>query len=278
MIAVRCMLVAALLALSVPLAAGSSASPGIAFETVTLKHLTAGELAPLLAPYFQFVGRTLMRAPEPGRGELAGFVPEGVKLITAGNQSSHNLLVAGTARGVAELRSLLSTIDGKPETLHLSVSVYPALLSKAPLGERPGKPIGSRSTEPTEPSVAWLTLKSGQSLSALGMPRGVEPTEVKLDVANGSSEFVPLPAYRGCPQVLLSVMARINADDTVTLTVGAGMLEGTGDPLAAVQQARSSPATTGHMSLRPGEKSVLVISREKVGITVAIEVARDKKR
>jgi hypothetical protein len=270
MLAVRCILVVALLGLLVALAAGSSASPGIAFETVTLRHLTAGELAPLLAPYFQFVGRTLMSAPEPGRGDLAGFVPEGVKLITAGNQSSHNLLVAGTARGVAELRSLLSTIDGKPETLHLSVSVYPALPSKAPLGERP--------TDPAEPSVSWLTLKSGQSLSALGMPRGVEPTEVKLDVANGSSEFVPLPAYRGWPQVLLSVMARINADDTVTLTVGAGMLEEAGNPLAAVQQARSSPAATRHMNVRAGEKAALVVSREKVGITVAIEVARDKQR
>jgi hypothetical protein len=278
MTAVRCIFVVALLGLLVALAAGSSPGPGIAFETLTLKHLTAGELAPLLAPYFQFVGRTLMPAPEPfgsaqgrpDRGDLAGFVPEGVKLITAGNQSSHNLLVAGTAKGVAELRGLLSTIDAKPETLHLSVSVYPAPLSKAPLGEHPD--------ERTELSVGWVTLKSGQSLSAFGMPAGVERSQIKLDVANGSSEFVPLPAYRGWPQVLLSVTARINADGTATLTVGAGMLEEAGDPLAAVRQARSSATTAHHMNLRLGERSVLVLARGNAGITVVIELAREERR
>jgi len=270
MAASRYAIVAAVLFASLSPAGASSAGPEIAFEVIALKHLTAGEVAPLLAPRFQFVGRTVAPPSALGRGDLASFVPEGVKLITAGHQSSHTLLVAGTAGGAAELRGLLATIDAKPQAVHLSFTVYPAPLSVAGVASRPAKE--------TEPSVAWLTLEPGRTLAALGLPAQVQPTAIEVDTASGASEFVPLPAYRGWPQVLLEVTARMNADETVTLGVGAGVLDDLRDPLAAVEQARSSPVTIGHVNVRQGEKPVVVLSRGGAGITVVIEVARGKTR
>jgi hypothetical protein len=267
MTAARGVVVVLLLFLWLSTAGGQSAGPDMAFETIALRCLTAGEVAPLLAPHFQFVGRAVAPAPQEGRGELASFVPEGVKPITAGSQSSRNLLVAGSAEGVAELRGLLSRIDAKPQALLLSLTVYPAPLS------------GFAATKPrraTEPSVTCAALKPGQSLSELGLPAGVAGTAIRLTVANASPEFVPLPAYRGWPQGLLVVTARVNADRTVALTVGAGLLEDAANPLAAVEQARSSPAATGRVNPSAGERAALVLSRGKAGVTVVVEVALDR--
>jgi len=106
-----------------------SAEEEIAFETIALKHLTAGEVAPLIGGKFQFIGRAAGRAavPEAG-GPLEGMVHEGVLLVTAGGPLSHCLLVGGTSEGIAQLRELLAALDHRAPLIPVTITVYPPSL------------------------------------------------------------------------------------------------------------------------------------------------------
>lgn len=106
---------------------GYAAEQDIAFETISLTHLRAGEIAPLFAPHFCYAGELAGSGASQLPSSSSGLLPDGVKLITAPNQSSRYLLVAGTAEAVAELRDIVVRFDVTRRTVQLSVKVYPSL-------------------------------------------------------------------------------------------------------------------------------------------------------
>jgi len=259
----------ALLVVAVLLAAAPafSADRDIAFETITLKNITAGEIAPLFGAGFEFFGREKPAEPDSGRAgqsTLSELLPPGVTLMTAGGPTSHNLLVAGTAEGVADLRGLLAMLDHRPQSLPVTVTVYPA---------RPTEDAQwpeTRATPETAVNCSVVLLAKGKGARPLAFPREAEPTAITLQVGNLTQEFIPLPAYRGFPQVLMSVTPRINADGTVTGTCAFGLLERTDrDGLeAAVRSARFTNAYTVNVSV--GEEFAFLLSRPGGAVTAVV--------
>jgi len=250
-----------------------SADTDIAFETITLKKVTAGEIAPLFGTGFEFFGREKLAEPEPGRagqGALSDSLPPGVRLMTAGSPTSRNLLVAGTKEGVAQLRGLLSMLDHRPQSLPVTVTVYPAQPT-----ERAGWEEIRAAPEAAASGV--VLLRKGKQARPLAFPKEVEPAEIALSVGNLTQEFLPLPAYRGFPQVLVSMTPRINADGTVTGTFAFGLLERTdGDGLeAAVRSARSANSYTVNVGV--GEDLAFLLSRPGGAVTAVIRFGKPEE-
>jgi hypothetical protein len=250
---------AVLATLSLATAPALCGAPAISFETIALTHLTAAEVAPLLGPHFQFLGQPVAPTPRPTRGSLADFVPEGIELITAGHHSSHNILVAGTAESVAQLRALLTQLDAKPQPVRLSLAVYPTV----PAGASASRALPLSSGV----SIASSAVPRGQRLSFPRLPSGFQPPQISVNTANATMEFVPLPRFADWPQVLLGLVNRINADGSITMSVWAGLLEDPADPEAAVEQARE---TSLHINLAKDESLALILSRPDSAATVVI--------
>ena len=238
----------------------SAADRDIAFETIPLRHLRAGEIAGLLGPRFQYAGA--LRSPEGGERDSrhGGLVPEGVKLITASHQSSRYLLAAGTAEAVAELRALIGRFDVEQPVVQLRVKIYPSLATKE---------SGWHDIPPRDDvEVAARALAADEQLRFPALPRPFKPHEITVNAIGNAPEFVALPVFKGWPQVLLCVAPDAEVEKGGAVLVGVGLLdEGSGSPAEAVQQAWEMPAT---QSLLPGESLALRLSRENSGITVVI--------
>lgn len=256
------------LAVSLLLAAGRawSAEGEVVFETIKLEHLTAGEVAPLLGGSFHFIGRQADRVPEPGSagGSLAGFVPDSVKLITAGSLRSHYLLVAGTRDGVAELRGLLALLDHDAPLIPMNITVYPS----APSGDS-----GWRKLEATADSGTGLSARvayPSKDAAPLSFPTEAKPTRISLELSNLGQEFIPFPPYRGFPQVVMSVTPRLNADGTVTVTLAfAPVVKTERQRLEqVVEAARSANAYTANIAV--GEEFVLHLTWTDGGAIAAV--------
>jgi hypothetical protein len=241
---------------------GSGAEPDIAFETISLTHLRAGEIAPLLAPHFRYAGE-LPRSGEAGPpADSSGLLPEGVKLITASHHSSRCLLVAGTARAVADVREIVGRFDVDRRSVQLTVKVYPSLAEKA----------SGWHDLPAQNGVdaAARTLAAGERLRFPALPRGFEPQQILVRALDSGPEFVPLPPLRTWPQVLLCLMPHIRAGSAVTLYFGVGLLQQSDDPTQVVKQAWDMSAA---QSLSAGESLALRLARGNSGITVVITPA-----
>jgi hypothetical protein len=185
-----------------------------------------------------------------------------VKLITAPNQSSRYLLIAGTAPAVSETRLLVSTLDVARRTVQLSLKVYPSL---------PQHTSGWHDLSPRNGVAAAVrTLAAGEHLRFPALPRGFEPEQIVLGAFDSGPEFVPLPPLRSWPQVLLCLMPHVRASDAVTLYFGIGLLEQTDDPVGVVREAWDTSAAE---SLTAGESLALRLSKGNSGITVIITPA-----
>ncbi len=248
-----------------------SADPDIAFETIALKNVTAGEIAPLFGASFEFFGGEKLAEPEPGQSARSDLLPPGVKLMTAGSPTSRNLLVAGTKEGVAELRGLLSMLDHRPQSLPVTVTVYPAQPT-----ERSGWEEIHAAPE-TAAGANVVLLRKGRQARPLAFPKEVQATEIALSVCNLTQEFLPLPAYRGFPQVLMSMTPRINADGTVTGTFAFGLLARTdGNGLeTAVRSARSANSYTVNAAV--GEEFAFLLSRPGGAVTAVIKFGKPEE-
>jgi len=241
---------------------GCAAEQDIAFETISLTHLRAGEIAPLFAPHFCYAGELA----GPGASQLSsgssGLLPDGVKLITAPNQSSRYLLVAGTAPAVSETRLLITSLDVARRDVQLTVKVYPSLPQETSgwhdLYARNGVAAAAR------------TLAAGEQLRFPALPRGFEPKQIVVGAFDSGPEFVPLPPLRSWPQVLLCLMPHVRAGNAVTLYFGVGFLQQSDDPVGVAREAWDTSAAE---SLSPGESLALRLSRGSSGVTVIITPA-----
>lgn len=238
---------------------GYAAEQDIAFETISLTHLRAGEIAPLFAPHFCYAGELAGSGASQHPSSSSSLLPDGVKLITAPNQSSRYLLVAGTADAVAELRDIVIRFDVTRRTVQLSVKVYPSL---------PQETSGWHDLSAKNGvSAAARTLAAGERLRFPALPRGFEPEQIVVSAFDSGPEFVPLPPLRSWPQVLLCLMPHVRASDAVTLYFGVGFLRQSDDPVGVVEQAWDTSAAE---SLSPGESLALRLSRGTSGITVIV--------
>jgi len=234
----------------------ASAAPEIAFETISLHHLTAGEAAPLLGPKFRFLGPSGEWAQPTGS---AAVTPQGITFITAGHQSSSQLLVAGTAQGVAQLRTLLAQLDALPSQVRLTAQIYPA------------------------PPDGWANWQALPAISGLGvrinkfpaaspprfsvLPASVKPTTQTALLSNLRPEYVALPPYGNMSQVLLCLQPKMNADGSLGLSLGVGALAAGGSPAAAAEAARAMPV---NISVRKGEQLAIALERDRAVVTVVL--------
>lgn len=234
----------------------ASAAPDIAFETISLHHLTAGEVAPLLGPKFRFLGASGEWAQPKGS---AALTPQGITFITAGHQSSSKLLVAGTPEGVGELRTLLAPIDTLPSQVKLTAQIYPA------------------------PPDGWANWQAFPAMSGFGvrvrkfgagadprfsvLPASAQPTSQIAVLSNLRPEYLALPPYGNLPQVLLCVQPKMNAGGSVGLSFGVGALAAGGSPAAAAEAARAMPAT---VSVKQSEQLALALERDRAVVTVVL--------
>ncbi len=241
---------------------GSGAEPDIAFETISLTHLRAGDIAPLLTPAFRYAGELSESGEAGSPGDSSGMLPEGVKLVTAPHQNSRYLLIAGTAGAIAETRALVRSLDVARRAVRLTVNVYPSLAEKASGWHDLSAESGI--------NVAARTLAAGERLRFPALPRSFEPESIVVEALDSGPEFVPLPPLRGWPQVLLCLMPHTRAGGAVTLYFGVGFLQQGGQPLQAVKQAWDTSAAEG---LSAGESLALRLARGGSGITVVITPA-----
>lgn len=234
----------------------ASTAPGVAFETISLQHLTAGEVAPLLGPKFRFLGASGEWAQPKGS---AALTPQGIAFITAGHQSSSKLLVAGTPEAVGELRTLLAPIDTLPSQVKLTAQIYPA------------------------PPDGWANWQSFPEMSGFGvkvrefsagtdprfsvLPASAQPTSQLAMLSNLRPEYLVLPPYGNLPQVVLCVQPKVRAHVGLGLSFGVGALPAGGSPEAAVEAARAMPAT---VSVKEGEKLALALERDRAVVTVVL--------
>jgi hypothetical protein len=237
----------------------TSATPEVAFETVTLRNLTAGEAAPLLGAKFRFVGPSGEWTRQSDSGAGATLVPRGIDLITAGHQSSSQLLVAGTAQAVAELKMLLAQVDTRPAQMQLTAQIYPV------------------------PPDGWANWQAFPAMGGFGvrvnrfragtaprfsvLPASVRPTTQAAVLSNLRPEYLALPPYGNLPQVVLCVQPKMNAGGGLGLSFGVGALAAGGSPAAAAEAARAMPAI---VSVKKGEKLALALERNRAVVTIVL--------
>lgn len=241
---------------------GHAAEQDIAFETISLTHLRAGEIAPLFAPHFRYAGELAGSGASQLPPGSSGLLPDGVTLITAPSQSSRYLLVAGTAEAVAETRMLVTSLDVAHRAVQLNVKVYPSL----PKGTSGWNELSTKSGV----AVAARTLAVGENLRFPALPSGFQPKPIVVGAFDSGPEFVPLPPLKSWPQVLLCLMPHVRAGNAVTLYFGVGFLRQSDDPTGVVEQAWDTSAAE---SLSPGESLALRLSKGTSGITVIVTPA-----
>jgi hypothetical protein len=240
---------------------GVARARDIAFETIPLKHVTAGEIAPLLGPRFQYAGE-LSERPKAGGQAAADAFLNGVELIAAAHQSSRYLLAAGTAEGVATLRAFLAQFDVQRGSVRLVVRVYPA----PPAGAASGW-VSLDAAGTVSPSVR--VVRAGQQLSFPALPAHVKPREIAVTTCAEATELIPLPTYANWPQVLLAASTAMGAGVGRTVTVGVGVLETGTSPRAAVRQAWGSRYTG---VVQRGERLAIMLSRGDSALTAVVSV------
>lgn len=244
------------LALIFAATAGAAAAPDVAFETIPLKHVLACEIAPLLGPQFEYA------ADLSGRGTSAKSARQksfpGIDLITAAHPASRYLLAAGTAHGVAELRSMVSALDVPQARVQIAAEVYPA---------PPASLNGWSEAAPVSTGlrVSTRALRPGEKLTFPALPPGYQPHQITVTAQQGRAEFVALPPFSNWPQVLLAVAREVESKGIVR--VGVGVLDQSAYPGAAVREAWQLRNTH---RLRSGQKLGLVISRGNSAITVIL--------
>jgi hypothetical protein len=241
-----------------------AAESKLAFETIDLKHLTAGEVAPMLGDRFRLAGEPAAPAE---RRTAPLFAPEGLTLVTAGHQSSQLLLAYGTPGAVSELRQLLAAVDAPRPKVRVTVSYYPAVPRKMTDWQ-------------AGPDMAGLTTKVkdfGESAS-LSLPAQalMEIGSAYALVTSSATELIALPPFTNWPQILLGIEAKPNADGTITLSIGVGLSERDGDPWKAIAEARAMPLT---VNVKQRQQLAVALSRPDSGVTVMFttSVAEDGK-
>jgi len=231
-------------------AVSAAAPPEVAFETITLKHVTACEIAPLLGSQFRF-------ASEPARpGAAKEFA--GVSLITAAHPGSRYLLVAGTAEGVGAVRGFVAPFDAPRSRVQISAEVYPA---------PPGQMTGwTRLADVRGVQVLGRTIPAGDTLRFPPLPSDFTPTKIVVSGRAGAAEFVPLPAFGNFPRVLLAVEPDIRKG---RVRLGVGVLdEGTTASAAAAESASLRYV----LGLGAGEGTALMLLQGKAAVTVVVRV------
>jgi len=248
----RCLL--ALLLVSIAVSASGAEPPATAFETITLKHGTACEVAPLLGPQFRSADAL---AGSATAGRSAGREFPGVSLITAAHPGSRYLLAAGTAEGVGALRGFMATFDVPRRDVDIAVEIYPA---------PPAQMTGwIRLGDAGEVEVLGRTIAAGDGLRFPPLPSDFKPTVIRVSGRDGAPEFLPLPTFGNFPQVVLGVAADVGKGQ---LRVGIGVLEDGASPAGAAGEAANLRYT---LSVRPGQSIGLMLLRGKAAVTVVVE-------
>lgn len=236
-------------------AVAAAAPPEMAFETITLKHGTACEVAPLLGSGFRFANEL---AGSAAAGRSAGRDFPGVSLITAAHPGSRYLLVAGTAEGVGALRGFVATFDLPPREGEIAAAVYPAppaqMTGWTTLGDVRGVQVLGR------------TIAPGDGLRFPPLPRDFEPTVIRVSGRDGAAEFAPLPAFGNFPQVVLAAEADRRKG---RVRLGVGVLDEATAPAAAAAEAANLRYT---LSMRADESIGLMLLQGKAAVTVVVRV------
>ncbi len=234
-------------------ASAFAADDKLAFETIDLVNLTAGEVAPMLGDRFRFAGEPAAVARRPG---APLFASEGLTLVTAGHQSSQLLLAYGTEKAVGELRQLLAAIDAPRPKVRVTISFYPAAPRKTGDWQ-------------TGPEMAGLTTKVkdyGESASLSLPPQAfMEMGSAFANVSASAQELVALPPFSNWPQVLLGIEAKPNPDGTIGLSIGVGLSEQGRDPWQAIAEARAMPLST---TVKQREQYAVALSGRGAGVTL----------
>lgn len=257
------MITRSLLALLIAFAASCSceaAAPSTAFETIQLKHLTAAEVAPLLGGKFHYIGTSgdWARPDESGMGAL---VPQGIDLVTAAHQGSSQLLVAGTAQGIAEMRALVAQLDSRPQRIQALVSI----VNSAP------NVIGGEPGWRALPEMGGFKVQADTYFGGIdryGFPiESVELWQGNIELSDLRPEYIALPEFANWPQVVMCVQPRLTSDQTIALSLGVGALEKDGSPADAVKAARSMPVT---LSVRNYGELAITLERDGAVVTVMV--------
>ena len=250
----RCLL--ALLVVSIAVSASGAVPPATAFETITLKHGTACEVAPLLGSQFRFAHEL---AGSAAAGRSAGREFPGVSLITAAHPGSRYLLVAGTAEDVGALRGFVATFDVPPRGIEIAVEVYPAppaqMTGWTTLGDVWGVQVLGR------------TIAAGDRLRFPVLPDDFKPTVIRVSGRDGAAEFAPLPTFGNFPQALLALESDIRKG---SVRLGVGVLDGVLGSSEVAAEAQRLPYT---LRAGSGESVALMLMREKAAVTVVVRVA-----
>jgi hypothetical protein len=249
----RCLL--ALLLVSIAVSASGAGPPATAFETITLKHGTACEVAPVLGSGFRFANEL---AGSAAAGRSGGRDFPGVSLITAAHPGSRYLLVAGTAEGVGALRGFVATFDVPPREVEIAAAVYPA-----PPSEMAG---WTRLGEEGEVEVFGRTIAAGDGLRFPVLPRDFKPTVISVSGRDRAAEFAPLPAFGNFPQALLVLEPDTRKG---SVRVGVGVLDGMSGPSDVAVEAQRLPYT---LRVGSGESVALMLMRDKAAVTVVVRV------
>jgi hypothetical protein len=248
----------ALLVVSTAVSAFGAEPPGTAFETIQLKHLTAAEVAPLLGGKFRYIGPSGDWA-HPEKSGLGALVPQGIDLVTAAHQGSSQLLVAGTVQGVAELRTLVAQLDNRPQGIEVLVAILPSA------------PINDVSSWQSLPEMGGFKVRADTYFGGadwLIFPRELgSPMQERVELSNLRPEYLALPPFANWPRGVMCFQPRLNADETVGLSFGFGAFEKGGSPAAAVEAARSMPAT---LSVKNYGELAITLERNGAVVTVVL--------
>jgi hypothetical protein len=236
-------------------APASGSAPTVAFETISLKHLTACEIGPLLGSPFRYAAA--LAEPVSAEEPLPSKEFPGVNLITAAHPMSRYLLAAGTAEGVGELRGFVERFDAARRRVRISATVYPCA---------PAQMTGwTRLAAVTGVEAVARTVPAGEELRFPALPPDFKSHEIVTDGYRQVPELIPLPLFSGWPQVLLSVAADV--EEKRQMLVGMGVLDEETRPAGALRQAWELRNT---LRLGSGESLALWLSREDSAITVVL--------
>jgi len=244
-----------------------AAGDALTFGTMSLTHLTAAEVAPLLGGVFRLAGAPEQPVEEPG---AASITPPGVKLVTAGHPGSQLLVAYGTQKGLTELAKALAQADAAheqpgsvPDRVRVSLSLY-------------GGPPKDLSDWTSGPQMAGLTARVkdfGESASlSIRRPRGAyEIGSAFAVVQAGVPEIIALPRFGPLPQIILGMAARINADQTITLAIGVGQGGGKTDPWKVIGEASKMPLA---VTVKQRQQLGVALLRGDSGVTLMFTTSK----
>lgn len=250
----------------------TSAAQSMVYDTINLRYTTAAEIKLMLGERAKPKG---LKPPAQADATAQPFnylLPEGIALLSPSAPFSRQLIVAGTPDAIARLRELVAIFDVETKEVSFLVSLYDTTPTAAPDGGweaifNQKEPIMKVKYGDFRDFKFGLYVKTTPQFSSAPL------LQQTLSIRNNMPTRLVLSAGPDFPQNLLSLIPRINADQSVTLNASLGKLNGKLKPKAAITRAETKPYVSTNVSLCPGQALAFALSTNSKEYILIIQPA-----